>query len=80
MAHTHVDGSYSKENPTLWGVFFRGIDEWKAVASQKEAMDHANLVNAKFAEHMPREFDPHLWAIPDLWPFSAEDHARDIQF
>lgn len=78
--HTHVDGSFSYPDaePPLWGVYVRGMDEWHAAASWSDAMKRANGLNAAIASREPRENDPHVWSIPDLWPFNGEDHAADL--
>lgn len=78
--HTHVDGSFSypDADPPLWGYYVRGMDEWHAAASRLDAMRCANALNVAIASREPRERDPHVWSIPDLWPFSGADHASEL--
>lgn len=79
--HTHVDGSFSHPDadPPLWGVYVRGMDEWHAAASWHDAMNRSNALNVSIASRAPREHDPHIWSIPDLWPFSGDDHAVELK-
>lgn len=78
--YTHVDGSFSYPDaePPLWGIYIRGMDEWRAAKSWHGAMQMANGLNAEIASREPRENDPHVWAVPDLWPWSGADHALDL--
>lgn len=78
--YTHVDGSFSYPDaePALWGVYVRGMDEWHAAQSWHDAMKDANTLNGAIAIREPRENDPFVWSVPDLWPFSGDDHAADL--
>jgi len=80
MQHTHADGSESHNaDRSLWGIYTRGMDEWVAAKSRRDAeawalkLNQVMIAQAKYDEH-----DPWMWAIPDLWPGSAEDHAAQL--
>lgn len=79
VEHDHADGGRRMSDPTLWGMYDRGQDEWRPAVSQEAAEREAAEINTMWANRKQRsEFDPHLWCIPDLWPFSAEEHAKDL--
>ena len=75
--YTHVDGSVSlAADDGLWGVYVSGMDEWHAEASQEAAEQHAHALNAIYVGREDKhEHDPRMWATPDLWPFTREQHA-----
>ena len=77
--HTHADGSQTEYiTPELWGVYVRGQDEWRAYESRKDAEVAAQAINDKICSLTKNLHSPHVWAIPDLWPWSAEDHASEL--
>ena len=79
VEHDFADGARRTVDPTLWGIYHRGADEWRACRSQEDAEKTANHWNDAWSKRTRRsEFDPHMWAIPDLWPFSPEAHAEDL--
>lgn len=80
VLHDHADGARKMSDPKLWAMYDRGQDEWRAAVSQEAAEQEAARINMMWASRPARhEFDPHLWCIPDLWPFSAEEHADDLK-
>jgi hypothetical protein len=79
VQHDHADGARTMADPDLWAVYDRGQDEWRAAVSQEAAERDACAINAWWANRKERSpLDPHLWCIPDLWPFSADDHVKDL--
>jgi hypothetical protein len=66
-------------DPTLWGVYDFGLDEWHAFPSQEVSEKFAAEMNSAWAHRKNRQSDVMHWAIPDLWPFSAEEHAKSLQ-
>lgn len=82
MAYTHADGAvtdFDKRDPALWGVYVRGQDEWFAAASREGAEEYAQTLNREVCAVLKNRLSPTLWAVPDYWPWSAEDHAAEIQ-
>ena len=79
VEHDHADGGRRTVDPTLWAIYHRSADEWRACHTQDEAEQRANYWNDIWAKRKRRsEFDPHMWCIPDLWPFTADEHAADL--
>ena len=79
--HTHVDGSVTVADPKLWGFYMRGFDEWHARGSRELAEREAAALNSAYVlvQESSRSPDyPSIWAIPDLWPFSAAKHAASL--
>lgn len=81
MERTYADGSTGHAtNADPWGVYIRGMDEWHACASQQEAEEYAHQLNAHWIGRDRRsEFDPWMWAVPDLWPYGHQNHAAALE-
>lgn len=80
VEHDHADGARRTSDPTLWAMYDRGQDEWRAAVSQEAAEQEAARICTMWASRPKRhEFDPMLWCIPDVWPFSREEHEADLR-
>lgn len=82
MSYTHADGAvtdFDKREPSLWGVYIRGQDEWLAAPSRYDAEQDAQYLNGNVCSMSKTRMSPVLWAVPDLWPWSDEDHAAELK-
>jgi hypothetical protein len=81
-ANERPGGAAMSRTPELWSVWLTGMDEYHAAGSRAEAMAWAHGLNIAIMARNPNphEYDPNVWAVPQLWPqfFRAEDHAKEL--
>jgi hypothetical protein len=63
-----------------WAVVVQGPDDLIAAYNYRDAVARAGGMNAYFEKHFApvTENDPHLKAVVEPWPYSAEDHADTL--
>lgn len=61
----------------LWCVHIEGPDDMIAMPSREAAEAEAKLLNESWRKD-GHEYDPVLNAVAKPWPYSAEQHAKDI--
>lgn len=82
MSYTHADGAvtdFDKREPALWGVYVRGQDEWFPATDREGAEQYAHSINTEVCKLIKNRLSPNLWAVPDFWPWSVEDHAAELE-
>ncbi len=64
----------------LFAVSIIGPDDLVAAASYADAVKIAHAFNSWWVGRLDklRDLDPHLWAVPITWPWSAPDHAANL--
>lgn len=67
----------------LWCVHMLSMDELYPAEDRWSAMEWAHALNAAMMERYvakngPHQFDPTVWAVPAVWPYSAEQHAESM--
>jgi hypothetical protein len=70
----------SEDSKTLWCIQIVGPDDWYAAKSLTHAREMAGKINAQICRSgHDDENEPNVWAVPGIWPWSAEQHAQSLK-
>jgi hypothetical protein len=71
-----------KQVTEFWCVHMLGMDELYPAEDRLAAMEWAHGLNVAIMDRLLdrpiHPFDPLVWAVPAVWPYSAESHAESM--